>query len=245
MSPGAALTRRGSTGLIRSVSLIEREGQRPRAKSECEMLHIVTAENRHLFRDALMEMHLQRKALFIDQLGWDLEASEGLEIDAYDAEDACYLIEAETPRSSVKASARLLRTDRPHLMSEVFPHLCRDAVPRADNIWEASRFCPHPDTPKGPARRALLALMVGGIMETALLFGVDRISFVASAALSPLVRNVGWRASPLGAPARAGRDRVTAMIAEIDALGLRRVRANNRLSAPITRFAPGDFKQAA
>ena len=88
------------------------------------MIHIVTAENRHLFRHALMEMHRQRKAVFIDELGWRLNGETGIEIDAYDAEDVIYLIEADAPRSAVTGSARLLPTGRPHLLSEAFADLC-------------------------------------------------------------------------------------------------------------------------
>ena len=61
------------------------------------MIHIITAENRHLYRHALMEMHIQRKQVFIDDLGWPLNADSGIEIDAYDSEDAVYLIEADAP----------------------------------------------------------------------------------------------------------------------------------------------------
>lgn len=209
------------------------------------MIYIVTAENRHLYRHALMEMHLQRKRLFVDEMKWALDATTGIEIDAYDAEDATYLIEAAAPRAPVAASVRLLPTHRPHLMSEVFSHLCPNGVPRSERIWEASRFCPAPETPKGEPRRALLAHMIAGIMETALLFGIERVTFVAGAALAPLALKVGWRAEALGPARRCGRERVTAIMAHIDAEGLRDVRARNGLAAPVTRFTAGDVSQAA
>lgn len=209
------------------------------------MIHIVNAENRHLFRPALMEMHRQRKAVFIDEMKWGLNAPEGIEIDQYDAEDTTYLIEIAEPHAPVLASVRLLPTDRPHLLGEVFPHLCPQGVPRAPTIWEVSRFCPAPDTPKGAPRRQLLALMIAGIMETALLFGVERVTFVASTPLARIALKVGWRASALGPTARAGRDRVTAIGADIDPEGLRSVRERNGLSTPVTRFTPGLSRLAA
>jgi acyl-homoserine lactone synthase len=209
------------------------------------MIHIITAENRHLFRHALMEMHLQRKQVFIDDLGWPLNAESGIEIDVYDSEDAIYLIEADAPRAPVTASARLLRTDRPHLLGERFAHLCDGAPPSGPDIWEATRFCPAPDTPRGAARHSALARMIAAIMETALIFGIQKVTFVASAALAPLALKVGWNASPLGPAHRAGRERVRAMAAEIDAEGLRRVRAQNAIAGPLTRFASGEFVRAA
>lgn len=35
-----------------------------------------------------MEMHVQRKAVFIDELKWRLDASSGIDIDAYDSAEA-------------------------------------------------------------------------------------------------------------------------------------------------------------
>lgn len=209
------------------------------------MIHIVTAENRHLFRHALMQMHVQRKQVFIDELGWKLSAESGIEIDDYDSEDAIYLIEAADPRAPVTVSARLLRTDRPHLLGERFAHLCDAGPPSGAHIWEATRFCPSPGTPKGEPRRSMLARMIAGIMETALLFGVERVTFVASAALAPLALKAGWNATALGPPHRAGGERLRAIAADIDAAGLRRVRAVNGIDAPVTRFTPGRLARAA
>ena len=209
------------------------------------MIHIITAENRHLFRHALMEMHRQRKAVFVDELGWRLNAETGIEIDAYDAEDVGYLIEADAPRAPVTGSARLLPTARPHLLSESFADLCEEPAPRGPDVWEATRFCPAPDTPRGAARQALLMRMIGAIMETALLFGVEKVTFVASAALAPLGESAGWDVRALGGSKRIGREKVRAYLAQIDAQGLKRVRDRIGASAPLTRFIPGALANAA
>lgn len=209
------------------------------------MIHIVTAENRNLFRHALMEMHLQRKQVFIDELGWPLQADAGVEIDEYDSEDAIYLIEAQSPRAPVTGSARLLRTDRPHLLGDRFSHLCASGPPAGPDVWEATRFCPAPDTAPGPARHRMLARMIAAIMETALIFGTRQVSFVASAALAPLALKVGWSAKALGPSHRTGRERVRAFAADIDAEGLARVRAQNAIAGPLTRYAPGTLNRAA
>lgn len=208
------------------------------------MIHIVTAENRALFRHALMEMHHQRKAVFIDELGWRLNADSGIEIDAYDAADVIYLIEADAPRASITGSARLLPTDRPHLLGEVFADLCDEAPPQGPNVWEATRFCPAPGLSR-TARHRLLQRIIGAIMETALLFGVERVTFVASAALAPLAVKAGWNVQPLGPARRKGRESVRAYVAEIDFIGLKRVRDNIGAVGPLTRFMPGQLATAA
>lgn len=209
------------------------------------MIHIITAENRHLFRHALMEMHRQRKAVFIDELGWPLQAEAGIEIDAYDGEDVVYLIESDGPRACVGGSARLLPTVRGHLLQDVFADLCEEGVPRGAQIWEATRFCPSPELGRGEARQALLNRMIGAIMETGLLFGIEQVTFVASAALAPLAENAGWDVRALGPAKRRGRDKVRAFAASIDATGLKRVRDRAGVSGPLTRFTPGLVPQAA
>ncbi len=209
------------------------------------MIHIITAVNRRHYHHALMEMHRQRKEVFIDQMKWRLDESAGIEIDAYDSRDAIYLIEAAAPRAPVTGSARLLPTDRPHLLTDHFSFLCECAPPTGPDVWEATRFCPAPDTAPGAPRHELLARIIAGIMETALIFGVERITFVANGALTPLAAKAGWDAEPLGRSRRVGRDRLTAFVATVDQRGLKRVRELNGIDTPVTRFLGGELTAAA
>jgi acyl-homoserine lactone synthase len=192
----------------------------------------------------LCEMHRQRKALFIDAMGWSLEACIGLEIDQFDKAEAIYLIET-CEAGKVIQSARLLPSQAPHLLSHIFGELCPDGAPVGPRIWEASRFCPAPSTPKGAARRELLYKMIAAIMETGLTLGIVQVTFVASAALAPLARRVGWDVKELGPPRRWGREKLTAMAAEITHEGLGRVRALNAITQPQTAFSSRPLAIAA
>lgn len=209
------------------------------------MIYIVSQENRRRFHHLLTDMHRQRKAVFIDKLKWPLEHSAGLEIDAYDSHDAIYLIEAGSAVSDVRVSARLLPTVRPHLLSEQFPYLCEGALPAGPHVWEATRFCPAPDTPPGPPRKQMLGSMIAGIMETALLFGIEQVTYVADAALAPMAEKVGWDVRALGPPRGKGRARIQAFVASIDGAGLKRVRDAFAIRAPLTRFVPAELARAA
>lgn len=200
------------------------------------MIQIVTGENRSLFHHALGEMHRQRKALFVDEMGWALECCAGLEIDEFDTPQAIYLLEIGASGKLLQ-SARLLPSSFPHLLTGVFPGLCPNGAPVGERIWEASRFCPAPTTQKGAPRRELLFRMIAAIMETGLLFGIERVSFVASAALAPLAGRAGWEVEALGPPQRWGGEKLTAMAASITSDGLTRVRALHGLKLPLTRFA--------
>lgn len=201
------------------------------------MLHLVTSENRDIYRVELREMHAHRKRVFIDQLGWPLEPDGDLEFDAFDTDTAIYLLSL-APDGQLRASARMLRTDEAHLLDTVFPHLCDAPPPRGDSIWEATRFCPSADIEAPEERRMLLGEIIAGILEAGLLFGITEVTYVVGGATKPLALAAGWQARQLGPTQRYKRDRVTACIASIDAGGLRRVRERYGLTAPLLRYLP-------
>ncbi len=209
------------------------------------MIHIITEDNRRGFHHQLTEMHRQRRKLFVDEMGWRLATHAGLEIDAYDSAQTIYLIEIEAGSGALVQSARLTPSTGSHLLGDVFPQLCTNGVPRAPEIWEASRFCPAPSTPKGAARQTLLMRMIAAILETGLLFGLQKVTYVASAALAPRAAKAGWDVTALGPAQRVGREKASAHIAEVSAAGLARVRALHGLALPLTRYSAGDLARAA
>src|SRR3546814_11634904 len=76
----------------------------------------------------------------VGERGWlDLARSDGREVDAFDNEDAVYLL-GIMPDEGVVAGSRLVPSLKPHLMSEVFPELALDGVPRANDIFEWTRI---------------------------------------------------------------------------------------------------------
>jgi N-acyl-L-homoserine lactone synthetase len=143
------------------------------------------------------------------------------------------------------ASARLLPTVGPHLMLDLFGSLCDGAVPCGPWTWEASRFCPNPDIKERGARLDLLWQIICGIMETAMLFGMERITFVANRALLPLALECGWDAVRLGDTRPDGNDEMTAVSVSVTQNGLRRVRATFDIPCPIVRFYPPKVRAAA
>lgn len=200
------------------------------------MIVIVNAENRRLFNGELRQMHRHRKIVFVDHLHWTTPTIGELEIDSYDHVDTTYLIARCEQTWDVLASARLLPTTRPHLMSEVFAHACSEGPPRGPRIWEASRFCTSPSVTSRPARLALLWELLCGIMETCLLYGVEQITFTANAALLPLVLRCGWEATVLGPTLNDGDDEVTAVAVRISPSGLQSIRQRFGIDGPVTRF---------
>lgn len=200
------------------------------------MIVVVNAENRELFEADLLEMHRQRKSIFVDRAGWNVPVIADREIDCYDREDTIYLLAKDKLEGPLLGSVRLLQTTKPHLMGDLFPAACRDPSPRGPTVWEISRFCTSPDLLDRSIRLDLLWEVACGIMETALLYGIDRVIFAASRALLPLALTCGWEARKLGETQRDEEDEVTAAAALINIAGLRRMRHLHGISIPAIRF---------
>ena len=200
------------------------------------MILIVDADNRASFAADLAEMFEQRKSVFVDQLGWGLRTQAGEERDDFDLPGTLYLLAKRAVHGPLLASARLLPTDQPHLMSEVFHGVCHRPPPTGVNVWEASRFCASPLIFNRRTRLELLWEIITGIMEASLLFGKDRITFTANRALLPLTLRCGWETTLLGPTYRDGMDEVTAVLAHVTPAGLRQQRHCFGLHRPVTRY---------
>lgn len=209
------------------------------------MIFIVNAENRSLFAADLATMHQHRKAIFVDRLHWRVPYQSNSERDQYDREDTIYLLAKSHVRGELLASARLLPTTGPHLLSDYFAAACSNTLPRGASVWEGSRFCPNPRVTSSRHRVELFREIVGGIMECALLYGVNRVTFTANRALLPLALRSGWRSTILGPTLPDGTDTITAVCAAITVAGLDRVKSLLRSSGPLTRLISADVSLAA
>ena len=56
------------------------------------MIHLVTLANRHLYVEAMADLHRLRRKHFVEERGWTLEIRDDGEYDAYDDDAAAYLI---------------------------------------------------------------------------------------------------------------------------------------------------------
>lgn len=103
---------------------------------------------------SLRVMFEARKRVFVDLLRWDVPVvGEKYEVDEFDTPDAEYLVLTDA-LGAHRASTRLLRTDRPHILSDLFPFLCESEVPRGPTTREITRFCLEPALRSEQRRRA-------------------------------------------------------------------------------------------
>src|SRR5438046_785002 len=90
----------------------------------------------------IRDLHAYRHAVFVERLGWNLPGvKDGLETDQFDRPDTVHVL-GRKDGGAFCGCARLLPTNRPYLLSEVFPELMRGApLPSSCDVWEISRFC--------------------------------------------------------------------------------------------------------
>lgn len=148
---------------------------------------------------ALRAMFEARKEVFIDLLKWDLPVLAGkFEVDQFDDPNAEYLILLEEGVRH-RASARLLRTDRPHLLDGLYPHLCAGPVPAGPTIREITRFCLDRHQ-RAVARRSARNQLVTALVDYALLHGITDYTGVAELDWFEQIRDFGWKCEALGQP---------------------------------------------
>lgn len=213
------------------------------------MIFLVNAENRGQFATDLHDMYSQRSVVSINrEANWTVPMAGDSQIDEYDREETVYLLAKAQPDGRVIASARLLPTTGPHLMSDLFAAACQDTPPRGPTVWELSQFRTTPDLHGRGPRLGLLWEIICGVMEAALLYGVDQVIFVTNRALLPLTLNCGWDSRTLGPGLHDGEEEATAVAVRITPGGLATIRRRHGVPAPISRLlantppsGPGPF----
>jgi len=151
-------------------------------------------------QDALLaDMFRARKRVFIDLLRWDVPVLAGeYELDQFDGPSTIYLLVA-TPDGEHLGSMRLLPTDGPTILGDIFPFLCDSAPPDSPSCWEISRFCLSRDL-RAAERRVIRNWLVTAAVAFALDNDITSYVCVADASWLTQIPAFGWRCAPLGLP---------------------------------------------
>lgn len=169
------------------------------------------------FRGPLETMFEDRKRLFVDLLGWDLDVRDDRwEVDAFDGAHAVYLIALDQAGDHI-GSLRLLPTEQPHILSTLFPELCSEGVPTGSRIFEITRLClpvRHGAAERLRIRNSLISAMV----DHALGAGITRLTGVVETGFLKQILHMGWRARALGPSRCFGGAALGAFLIEIDGL---------------------------
>lgn len=179
---------------------------------------------------ALRAMFRARKEVFIDLLKWDLPVlADEFEVDQFDS-DAEYLILLEQGVRH-RASTRLLRTDQPHLLGGLYPHLCAGPVPAGPTIREITRFCLDRHQ-RASERRSARNQLVTALAEHALATGITAYTGVADEEWFEQIRRFGWDCKALGQPVDHEGRRLVALHIRIDDETISALQAGGTYEAP-------------
>ncbi|MDR3391187.1 MAG: acyl-homoserine-lactone synthase [Sulfuriferula sp.] len=151
------------------------------------------------------EISRYRHKVFIEQLGWDLDTQNGMELDQFDRPDTVYVV-AQDEEDNVTGCARLLPTTHPYLLGDVFPQLLNGLVPPSSpDVWELSRFAAVDFSNQTTSALSQFSseIAVGLLRESiacAARHGAKRIITVSPLGVERLLRKAGFHAHRAGPP---------------------------------------------
>lgn len=208
------------------------------------MIDLVLPESRFGFAGALMEMHHDRKQVFVDRFGWRLPAKGSwLEVDQFDNDYAVYLL-ARSAEGRHQGSVRLLPSSRPHMLDTLFSHLCPAGVPGGDDVWEISRLVTNPADATGTSVLKVHRLLALALVEFAAENGIGAYTLVAEVARVPALLSIGWPVMPLGLPTLVDGEMLQALQINLHAGTLEDLRERLRIHHSVLRMLEAPRKAA-
>ena len=197
-------------------------------------IKLVDADARLRFSKHLIEMHHDRKRVFVDQLGWQLpSAGSWLEVDEFDNEYTVYLIACSGDDGRHLASVRLLPTTRPHMLNTIFAGLCDGGPVIGEDVWESSRFTIAPLGMRGTEVMRLSQDLALAHVEFALLNNIRRYTMIGEVHRVATVCAMGWKVRPLCLPTDCGGKQVVSMEVSIDEGTLAMMRRRFGIGEPV------------
>lgn len=193
----------------------------------------------------LIEMHHDRKRVFVDRLGWNLPtAGSWLEIDQFDTEYTVYLIACDENQRHL-GSVRLNPTVRPHMLDTLFVDLCEEGPVIAPDVWESSRFTIAPVGLRGTEVMRLSQYLALAHVEFALMNGISKYTMIGEVHRVATVISMGWNVRPLCLPKSDGNSNVQALEVSFDTATLEAMRCRFKIAAPVLAVARRDERLAA
>ena len=207
------------------------------------MVTLVVGATNPNARELLAKMFRQRHQVFVEEKGWKLKSYNGLEFDNYDTDETVYIM-ALTPEGEMVASMRMLRTDKPHMMADVFADMCEGGVPRRADVWELTRGA----LTKGLRATGYWSRMQCGLIEAALLWGVNKGTGIYTVDYVTALNRAGWDGRPMGQPRMMDGEPYVACECNLTGAVLARTRALHKITAPVIEriyYMPEQERRAA
>lgn len=163
------------------------------------MMQMITEANMALHEKTMEDVWAFRHRHFVDRFEWHaLRKPDQREIDQFDDDNAIHLPLVLDGR--VVGYTRLLRTDGPHLLSDVYPELMDGAPwPRGEDIVEWTRCVAEPGVTNA-AGVSVNNLVFAGVAEAFVALGLRGIIVQTHPKLVTRLLETGWQVRPLNVP---------------------------------------------
>lgn len=205
------------------------------------MLATILGAATHDYADIMEKVWRFRHRQFVERLGWEAcRRPDGREIDQFDGDEAVHL--PLIVGGEVVGYSRLLPTLRPHLLSDVYPHLMDGGEwPRGERIFEWTR-CIAEISDERIAGVPLSHVLMTGVMEYCLVAGIRSLIVETHPKLVNLLLSTGWDVMPLAAPSLLDGALILPIVAKPSTAGLLKHHELYGITGSVLdlAFAPGN-----
>ncbi len=206
------------------------------------MIHIINADNIHLYEDEMEQAYRLRHRVFVEEKKWtDLDRGDGREIDQFDDEHAVHMLYINDSRR-VLGYQRMLSSTRPHLLSHVLPELCDGKKPVGENIWEWTRYAvDSANRERGRTLSPVANALLSAIVEWGLQNDIDTIIIQMNPLWLLRLVQLYFRTTPLGFPRTISGEDTIAVTASFNQTTLARLQEmrGNKDSVIYTPYTSG------
>lgn len=162
-------------------------------------VHVIRRENRQLYAGLLDDYFRIRHDIYVGERKWtDLARPDGREIDQFDTDDTVYLLALD--HGAIVAGMRMVPTQAPTLLSELFPQLAANQPIHRSDVYELSRIFVVPRKRGEHGGPRYEAVIQAAAMEYGLSIGLSAFTIVLETWWLPRLLDQGWPAMPLGLP---------------------------------------------
>jgi N-acyl-L-homoserine lactone synthetase len=185
-------------------------------------MHVMSGTSTGLPKDLYSKVANYRHKVFVEQLGWELQTQDGMELDQFDRPDTVYVV-AQDDKGHISGCARLLPTTRPYLLLEVFPQLLNGLLPPSSlEVWELSRFAAvdlnNSTSTQGQFSSPIAIGLLRKSIACAAAHGAKRLITVSPIGVERLLRRAGFHAHRAGPPMVIDGHPIVACWIELDQL---------------------------
>lgn len=168
-------------------------------------MNVIAGKTSAFTESMFSEVASYRYKVFIETLGWELETKNGEELDQFDRPDTVYVV-SQDDAGKVNGCARLLPTNRPYLLGDIFPQLLNGLpVPCSADVWELSRFAAVDFNNRTSSALSQFSseIAINLLRESiacAAAHGAKRLITVSPVGIERLLRRAGFHARRAGPP---------------------------------------------